>query len=202
MNAPFLPGSGFTDPVLGPQSLFRVLLDAMARPGMIYSAPETGVRGPDALPREALALLLALCDHDTPVWLDAGLRSTSVPRWLAFHASAPVTDEPALASFGVWRHDAATPQLASFAQGDARYPDRSTTLIVMCESFAGGDALTLEGPGIETRVSFAPRGLPAGFIEQVQDNHALYPCGLDFLLLAGGDLVGLPRSTRIIREAR
>ena len=202
MNAPFSPGSGFTDPVLGPQALFRVLLDAMSRPGLVYPVPETGVHGPDVVPREALALLLALCDHDTPVWFDEGLRNTAVARWLAFHSSAPMTSDPARASFGILQQDLAAPRLSDFALGDPRYPDRSTTLVVLCESFEGGEPLTLEGPGIETSVRLAPRSLPAGFIEQAQDNHALYPCGLDFLLLAGGDLVGLPRSTRIIREAR
>lgn len=202
MNAPFSPGSGFTDPVLGPQALFRVTLDAMSRPGLVRHVPETGVRGPDALPREALAILLSLCDHDTPVWLDAGLRDTAVARWLAFHSSAPVTQDPALASFGVLRQGAEAPPLDQFALGDARYPDRSTTLIVLCDSFIGGAALSLEGPGIESRVGLAPCGLPEGFIEQAQDNHRLYPRGLDFLLLAGDEMVGLPRSTRITMEAR
>lgn len=202
MNAPFSPGSGFTDPVLGPQSLFRVTLDAMSRPGLLRHAPETGVRGPDALPRAALALLLSLCDHDTPVWLDANLRDTAVARWLAFHSSAPVTHDPALASFGILRRGVEAPALDQFALGDARYPDRSTTLIVLCDSLVGGCELTLEGPGIETRVSLAPQGLPDGFIKQAQDNHRLYPRGLDFLLLAGDALVGLPRSTRIMMEAR
>jgi alpha-D-ribose 1-methylphosphonate 5-triphosphate synthase subunit PhnH len=106
------------------------------------------------------------------------------------------------ASFGVIRPDASPPQFKSFAAGDPRYPDRSTTLIVLCDSFVGGEALTLEGPGIETSVRIAPSGVPATFIDQAVDNHTLYPCGLDVLLLAGRELVGLPRSTRIIRGTR
>ncbi len=202
MNAPFLPGSGFSDPVLGPQKIFRVMLDAMSRPGLVQTVPDVGVRGPDGAPREAFALLLALCDHDTPVWLDASLRQSAIARWLAFHSSAPTTSDPALASFGVLPLGCDAPAFEDFAQGDARYPDRSTTLLVLCEALVGGEPLTLEGPGIESRVSIAPRGLPDNFTAQAQENHRLYPRGVDFLLLAGDQLLGLPRSTRIIKETR
>lgn len=202
MHAPFSPGSSFRDPVLDPQRLFRTVLDAMSRPGLVRVLPETGVRGPDALQPHALAILLALCDHDTPVWLDSELRASSVGRWLSFHSGAPVTDDPGDATFGVFRPGVVAPDLAAFAQGDARYPDRSTTLLVLCDGFEGGDALTFEGPGIETAIACAPLGLPARFSAQAQDNHRLYPRGLDFLLLAGDRIVGLPRSTRITTEAR
>ena len=202
MNAPFLLGRGFRDPVFGSQSMFRAILNTLSRPGTVVAIPEVGVEGSGQVSHDVLAILLALCDQDTPVWLDADLRGSQVARWLAFHGNCPVTDDPAKASFGLLRGRSDDPALSDFAQGDPRYPDRSTTLIILADALCGGDKLTLEGPGIEHQIRIAPVGLPQGFVEAARDNHALYPLGLDFLLVAGHAMSGLPRTTRIMTEAR
>lgn len=202
MNAPFSPGRGFRDPVLGPQAFFRAVLDAMSRPGQIVAAPDVGVEGPVSAPKEALGLLLTLCDHDTPVWLDAELRAASVARWLAFHANCPIVEDPSRAAFALIRNRADNPAISEFAIGDERYPDRSTTLIVLASSFEGGEPLILEGPGIETQMRISPAGLPESFVAQAHANHELFPRGRDFFLLADGAICGLPRSTRILTELR
>ena len=36
------------------------------------------------------------------------------------------------------------------------------------------------------------------FPAQLVDNHALFPCGVDLLLVAPGRLAGLPRSTHVV----
>ncbi len=202
MNAPFNPGRGFRDPVLGAQAIFRATLKAMSRPGLIVAIPEVGVLGPSALSSDVLAILLALCDQDTPVWLDADLRAGGVDRWLSFHANCPMAATPGEAAFAVLRRSSGNPSLADFALGDARYPDRSTTVLVLADSFSGGPSLTLQGPGIENSLRIAPAGVPDGFVEQAQLNHALYPRGLDFLMISSHAMSGLPRSTIISTEAR
>jgi alpha-D-ribose 1-methylphosphonate 5-triphosphate synthase subunit PhnH len=200
MNAPFRPGRGFRDPVMGSQAMFRAILSALSRPGQIVAIPEVGVEGPPEISHDLLAILLSLCDHETPVWLDRALRASSVARWLAFHANCPVTDDPSRASFALLRGLSDDPAVSAFAHGDPRYPDRSTTILVSADSLSGGVPLMLEGPGIETRIRIAPVGLPDGFVESVQMNHELYPLGVDFLLVAGHAMTGLPRTTRIITE--
>jgi len=202
MNAPFLPGRGFRDPVLGSQAMYRVILNALSRPGVIQAVPEVGVEGPGVVSADVLAILLTLCDQDTPVWLDDGLRANAIGRWLSFHANCLITSDPARASFGVLRNRPGNPPLVEFAMGDPRYPDRSTTLLVCAESLSGGPSLTLEGPGIESNIRIAPLGLPDGFVESAQVNHALYPLGLDFLLVGGHAVSGLPRTTRLLTESR
>ena len=201
MNAPFLPGRGFRDPVQGSQVMFRVILNALSRPGVIQALPEVGLEGPSVISSDVLAILLTLCDQDTPVWLDEDLRANLVGQWLAFHANCPITSDPARASFGVLRDRPGNPSMTDFAQGDPRYPDRSTTLLVCAQSLSGGAPLLLEGPGIETSLRIAPQGLPDRFVAAAQANQALYPLGLDFLLVAGHAVSGLPRTTRIISEA-
>src|SRR5205085_9658262 len=83
---------GFTEPVLGAQTAFRAVMNAMARPGTVL--PLAGIaQAPAPLLPAAAAIALALVDYETPVWLDPALAGASaVGRWLAFHSGAPLTD--------------------------------------------------------------------------------------------------------------
>ena len=95
---------------------------------------------------------------------------------------------------------AAMPALGQFAQGTQEYPDRSTTLILQLPALDGGDALTFEGPGIRTRATIAPLGLPENFAEDWRANRARLPRGVDLILTAGDAIACLPRSARLVRE--
>jgi alpha-D-ribose 1-methylphosphonate 5-triphosphate synthase subunit PhnH len=95
---------------------------------------------------------------------------------------------------------AALPALSRFALGSDEYPDRSTTIALAVTSLAGGPVLTLRGPGIKEARTIAPAGLPEGFLGQWADNRALFPRGVDVLLLSGGQVIGVPRTTRLSTE--
>lgn len=199
MNAPLSIGRGFKDPVLGPQIVFRTVLDGLARPGRQMAVEPGGVEGPTMLPAGVLSILLTLCDYETPVWMDETLRNAGLNTWLAFHCGAPLAHEPEDAAFALLCNRAGSPSLASFAQGDDRYPDRSATVVVLCDSFAGGMSWVLSGPGIEHQEVIAPLGVHPDFLAQAQANHAQFPRGLDILLVSPDGLIGLPRSTRLVR---
>ncbi|MBX9741041.1 MAG: phosphonate C-P lyase system protein PhnH [Beijerinckiaceae bacterium] len=197
MNAPFQPGRGFRDPVLGPQVVFRAVLQAMSRPGRPTTLQPQGVSGPSVAPATALAILLALCDYETPVWLDEEWRGSALRPWLAFHCGAPMAREPNEAAFGILRAASGPAGLARFAQCDARYPDRSTTLLALCDDFESGPRLSVEGPGVQSREMIAPAGLPEEFLRDATDNAALFPRGVDVLLVAHDRIIGLPRTSRL-----
>ena len=55
----------------------------------------------------------------------------------------------------------------------------------------------LSGPGILATRRIAPKGLRAGFWDEMAANGELYPLGVDLLLVAGPEIMGLPRSTTI-----
>ena len=59
----------------------------------------------------------------------------------------------------------------------------------------GGPLLTLTGPGIDGSETIAPVGLPEGFVAARADNRALFPRGVDVVLVSGRDLLALPRTT-------
>jgi len=202
MTASFLPGRGLQDPVLGSQSIFRAMLEALSRPGIPVQVPALGVEGSDELPPEVLTLLVSICDHDTPVWLEQALRAPPLGRWLAFHCSAPMTADPLQAGFAVL-HGSSAPSamLDQFALGDVRYPERSTTVIITCDDLTSGAPIALTGPGVEARLTIRPSGLPGDFLAMAQANHEMFPRGVDILLVAGSQMVGLPRSTKLELEA-
>ncbi|WP_159945935.1 phosphonate C-P lyase system protein PhnH [Rhizobium sp. 18065] len=187
---------GFPDAVFNAQSVFRVLMDCMARPGLL-GAVLPPVAPPAPLGIAAGALLLTLCDHDTPVWLTPGLNKSALPDWIGFHTGAPLTREKIDARFAFAEARAMLPSLAHFSLGSQEYPDRSTTIIVEVDAFEGGRPLQLSGPGIRETVQIAPMGLPDMLLRQWTDNRALFPRGVDVVLTAGRQLIALPRTCKI-----
>lgn len=191
--------AGFSDPVFQSQRAFRALLAALAEPGLVRDVGHA-VEAPAGLEPATAVALLTLADYETPIWLPAALRDGPAGAWLRFHCGAALVDDPARAVFAVIDGAATEPKLAAFNAGDDQFPDRSTTVVVQCAGLAGGETVTLEGPGIAGRRSLAPEGLRPGFWAEVASNAALYPLGVDLLLVHGAQALGLPRSTQIVES--
>jgi alpha-D-ribose 1-methylphosphonate 5-triphosphate synthase subunit PhnH len=182
---------GFADPVLGAQSSFRAVLDAMSRPGSIHAAG-TGLTPPAPLDQATAAVLLTLVDAETR--LLAGPETSAAHEWIAFHCGAPLTPKPAEADFAL---ALTLPDLAGLPAGSDDGPEDSTTVILQVASLDHGSAWTLAGPGLKAPISLEVEGLPADFAARWAKNHALFPRGVDIILCAGDRLAALPRSLRI-----
>lgn len=188
------PAQGFADPPLAAQACFRRLLDAMARPGTRATIDD--VPAPAPLMPAAGAVALTLCDADTPVWLDPGLCAEAVVAWLRFHSGCRIVAAPADAAFAFAADPAGVP-FNALSAGSDEFPDRSATVILQVERIGTGQRLHLEGPGIETTATLDIAGLPAGFVAWRRANRALYPRGVDVVVVSGHTLVALPRSTAV-----
>lgn len=187
---------GFAEPVFHAQSVFKMMMDAMARPGTIHTvAPDAAPPAP--LGTAAGAIALTLCDHDTPVWLSASLVKSAFPAWLGFHTGAPVTPEKAEARFAFIESGSTLSSFSLYAAGTQEYPDRSTTLVIELASLDGGRNLALMGPGIKGVTEIAPVGLPETFPRLWIDNRALFPRGVDVVLTAASRFLCLPRTVKI-----
>jgi alpha-D-ribose 1-methylphosphonate 5-triphosphate synthase subunit PhnH len=188
---------GFADPVFNAQTVFRAVMDAMARPGSVQPLP-VFARPPAPLSATAGAIALALCDNDTPLWLDPALQaSAAVKSWLGFHTGAPLANTPADAHFALIANPAEMAALDGFSQGTQDYPDRSSTLILQVGNLVSGAPLLLEGPGIEKTATIAPAQMPRHFVEQWKQNISRFPRGVDIILAAPDGVACLPRTTRI-----
>jgi len=191
---------GFSDPVFQSQAAFRALLAALSEPGTLQQVASE-IAPPEGLATATATALLTLADYETPVWLPEALRNGPAGAWLRFHCAAALVDDPAQAAFAIIDGTASEPKLSAFNLGTDQFPDRSTTVIVQVTGLEGGPALALAGPGIPGTRTTAPQGLRSGFTDELRENGALYPLGVDVLLAHGERLIGLPRSTQV-EEAR
>lgn len=192
MSAPLTPG--FAVPVLDAQRCFRALLEAMARPGRVQRLAAMPEAPPAPMSQAAAAVLLALADADTPVWLDAGAEAEA---WLRFHAGCPVVRDPRAATFLL--ATALPPPLDALDPGTEEEPHRSATLVLQVAGLQeGAPGWRLSGPGIERVHHLAVTGAPLGFVQAWRANRARFPRGVDVVLCAGTDrLAALPRTVAI-----
>ena len=191
---------GFADKVLSAQSTFRSVMDAMARPGSVQRIV-AAAGTPAAMMRGTAAIALTLFDHDTPLWLDPLMSETSeVIKWLKFHTGAPVIADSSICSFALIGDARALPGLDRFAFGSSEYPDRSTTLILQVESLTQGSVLELRGPGIDGVAMLQATIQPTDLLERLAVNVALFPRGIDVVLVADDAIVAIPRTTRLVAK--
>ncbi|NBR33670.1 MAG: phosphonate C-P lyase system protein PhnH [Rhodobacteraceae bacterium] len=178
---------GFSDPSTDGARAFRVIMNAVARPGRIGHL--TGATPPSPMSIAAGTLLLTLCDPDTPIAVVGTLDTDAIRGWITFHTGAPIVDPDAADYvFGKW---AEVKDLKNLKKGEAQYPDRSATVVVELDSLVNQGAI-LTGPGIHTSLELS---LPE--LELFQQNSASFPLGLDFIFCCNTQIAGLPRSTKI-----
>jgi alpha-D-ribose 1-methylphosphonate 5-triphosphate synthase subunit PhnH len=182
---------GFADPVRDAQATFRAVLDAMARPGRLHHAGQN-LTAPAPLDRATAAVLLTLIDNETPLWVDPA--AVAARDWLAFHCGAAIVDAPGDATFAL---ALSMPNLAELPGGTHETPETSATLLLQVSALGTGTRYRLSGPGLRVPALLAVTGLPEDLARIWQENHALYPRGIDVVLCADTTLTALPRSVTI-----
>lgn len=182
---------GFADPVAGAQATFRTVLDAMARPGRIATAG-MDLTPPTPLGQAAAAVLLALVDHDTKLFITPEYERTR--EWVAFHSGASFAAELCDSAFVLAR---TMPDIAAIPAGSYEAPEQSATLILEVASLTQGARYRLSGPGLRSPAILSVDGLAADFVALWSENRQQYPRGVDLILCAGAALAALPRSITI-----
>jgi alpha-D-ribose 1-methylphosphonate 5-triphosphate synthase subunit PhnH len=193
-------GAGFADPVFQSQAVFRAVMMALAEPGKTFAFPAIGLKPPQPQPLsdEAAAVVLALADFETSVWLDPRLAAGGAAAlFVRFHTGAVIAQLRTSATFAVIADVTAIPRLDTFALGDPAYPDRATTLIIQVERLLD-TGMVFEGPGIDGQRAFGVEPMIADFAAQWRANRALFPLGVDILFVAPGAIAALPRSSRLV----
>jgi alpha-D-ribose 1-methylphosphonate 5-triphosphate synthase subunit PhnH len=188
-------GAGFADPVLESQAAFRGCLAALATPGTVVSLG-TEVDSLPGLHAAAGALLLALLDQDTRLWISPGFAAGPVATTLKFHTGCSFAASPGEADFALVRAADELPPLDAFSAGSAEYPERSATVLVQVPVILDA-GWRLSGPGIRDEVRLSIPSLGGVFLAQWERNLARFPRGVDMYFCSGERLCGLPRTTRI-----
>lgn len=186
---------GFLAPVFDSQRIFRALLTVLSEPGRLIEV-DPACKPPPPFDPVAAAVVLSLCDNDTPLWLAPPLAPAA--DFIRFHTGAHLVQEVGRAQFVV-ADPMHRPPLSALNQGTPEYPDRSATLILAVDGLEVGRGWRLTGPGIPGQRLFLAHGLDAGFVAEWQENAARFPLGVDVVFAARDRIAGLPRSTTLER---
>lgn len=187
-------------PVRDTQVTFRVVLDAMARPGTVRQLP---VAARDAPVNPWLAaVLVTLLDHEVSLAIEPFDGSEALERFVRQRtAVAPAAVDAA--DFVVASADRLDPRLpVRLRQGTLAYPHDSATLLLLVPSLGeapsgAGVKLDLAGPGVPRGHSVRISGLDPALFE-ARDEVAEYPCGIDLILVdPSGRVAALPRTTAV-----
>jgi alpha-D-ribose 1-methylphosphonate 5-triphosphate synthase subunit PhnH len=201
-------GAGFADPARGSQAVFRSVLQALSYPGqpvVVGGDAEWPVVPGAPCHAAGAAVLLALLDAETTLWLSPTLAGSAAETWLRFHTGCTVVSQPAQAQF-VWAaHLAELPDLGHLCTGTDASPETAATCVVDVPAFQRDMASAhwaLTGPGIRTTALLGLPGVSDAerrrFEALRSASHALFPRGIDVLLTTATHAVGLPRTTQLV----
>jgi alpha-D-ribose 1-methylphosphonate 5-triphosphate synthase subunit PhnH len=179
------------------QRAFRALLDAMSRPGTTHALP--AARPADGVWGSALVIMQCLLDHEVTFAVEADDRS--VHEQILRRTGAR---SAALAAADYVLSDAAhaVDVIEMVSEGYFEEPERSATVVVLVDAVGSGSLrAVLSGPGIQTVQPLEIDGLDAAALRALVERNAVYPTGIDTILVdPQGRVACLPRSTRIELE--
>lgn len=169
---------------------FLALMWALSYPGRSYSLPVA-----EHAPEDSLfgAIAETLLDLETRAFTT---EASLLP--LLTHTGARILGAAEAAYHFYPRLDAAALDAVAHASvGTMLYPDEAATLIIGGCVFGEGETrLSLTGPGISGTAHLTLGNLPAAFWA-LRARVARFPLGWDVYLLAGRQVIGLPRSTQV-----
>lgn len=192
------------------QADFRVLLDALARPGTVGRLD--GVPGvpPALIPAAGLAdVEVPLAVLDGPGGDGSGGVGAGPDRdgWAAalYAATGAPPASPETARMVVALRQITPEEIASLPRGDALAPELGARLVLAVRGLGtvdpaprGGTTLELSGPGVPGTRRLAVAGVAPEVFEALARANAVFPAGIDTFLVAGdGGVAGLPRGARI-----
>jgi alpha-D-ribose 1-methylphosphonate 5-triphosphate synthase subunit PhnH len=185
------------DPLAGAQAVFRRLLEATARPGLVVPLGPVPLVVPPARVRPACVLLLALMDREV-TFAVVGTDAETVREYLRFNTGAHAT----AVSGADFVLVTASGRDWSAAQRGALDASHERATVVLTPSHVGGApggadvTLWLTGPGIVGEAALPLRGLKIFDLAPLVD-HPEFPRGVDVWFAgADGHLAVVPRSTR------
>ncbi len=187
---------GFNNPIFDSTDVFRKVLSAMSRPGEIQNIKAPSAH-PESLNPTSSAILLALADMETEVWLAPEMDSIEARNYLKFHTGCKVVEDPKDSKFAVVNTDTGIDVYRKLAVGSAEYPDRSATVIMMVDDISNDSEMTLKGPGIKVSNSLKVEHVAQEFWHWFEENSRLFPCGVDVIFASTAQIAAIPRTIKV-----
>ena len=185
------------DPLFAGQALFRRVLEATARPGLVVPLGDVALAVPSPRLRPACALLLAILDREVSFHV-VGPAAERVREYLRFNTGAHVVGQEAADFLLV---TASGSRWQGARRGTLEAPHEGATVVCVpsrlgCPPEVADVTLGLQGPGISGEAQLSMQGLRADDLAPLWTRQE-FPLGVDlWLAAADGHLAVIPRSTR------
>ncbi len=179
------------------QAAFRVLLDALARPGLVLALPGQATPPVTVVP-------LALADHTQAIAVvgpDPTVAS-DVADALVRATGASVARDNGKADIVVVLRDPEPPLVRALRRGSALQPELGARLAItagrLCADGPAEVVLTLTGPGVAATRRLGIDGVAAEVFAALAEVNESFPAGVDtWLVDDNGHVAAIPRSTRL-----
>lgn len=192
------------DEVFDSQKNFRVLLDAMSRPGKVASLhPHRFGKFPEGFNPHVLTLMKTLCDNSVTIFS----HDKSYEDYLQANTGAETVSSPAMADYALFGGLRYSGAFARLKTGVPEFPEDSATAIVTVDSLAAGAcgdfcddtlALRLKGPGIKNSNTLFINGMDGEYAAVFSNLNRVFPLGLDLILAdPEGRISCLTRTTKL-----
>ena len=186
------------DKVFDTQRIYRLTLDAMARPGKVNFLSARRLNPPSGLNQAAAAVALTLLDNETGFCVLPS--EQAINDYLMLNTGAafyPVNFAEFIIVSGKENHA----QLREVCCGTLISPEKGATLIIMVDSLgatASGMKLQLSGPGIKDSSYLHISGLDKENLEVISEMNQEYPLGVDVIYADNaGNVACVPRSSSL-----
>lgn len=186
------------------QSIFRLLLRAMARPGSVVELSDLEIYSP-ARNKYPFLILFTLLDHEVGfAVLDS--KANADDKALSEYISANTASRDLSieeADFVLIFGGASKGALWRMRRGSLEYPDESATILCDVERIEEGFSpqslhLELSGPGIPSRRTVSIEGADQDLFVELAEVNQEFPLGVDAIFSDRmGRVVCLPRSTEV-----
>jgi len=186
------------DKIFDTQRIYRLTLDAMARPGKVNFLPELRLNPPSGLNQAAAAVALTLLDSETGFCVLP--YDQAINDYLRFNTSSAVCPINFAEFIIVWGKEKYT-ELREVCSGTLISPEKGATLIIMVDSLVaagGGMKLQLSGPGIKDHSFLYISGLDKDNIQIITEMNQEFPLGVDVIYADNaGNVACVPRSSSL-----
>lgn len=179
------------------QQIFRIVLDALSRPGKVQKLTTDAHYAGELYP-ETMEIARTLLDGEVSFYVANQEKATEdeLKIWtLATSKSSQEADFIFLPKNTTIEQKVEVMKQAK--KGTLLYPNESATVVIECEELTDETVYKLEGPGIKDSHGCSISGAQE-WINAREEKNQEYPLGVDlFCIDKSGHLIGLPRTTRV-----
>ena len=189
------------DEVHDAQSQFRVLLDAMARPGKINYLKDLPISVPEGLNKSSGIIAFSLLNTDTHFFVAQRAQSETIIDYIYLNTHAAIGSVDTADYVFIDGQENAE-LLHHTKTGSLNYPEDSASIIIDVIEISpthqnASLQIKLKGPGIETEKTVFVKGINKEILEIAQEQNSEFPKGIDLIITDKKNaILCIPRSNQ------